>query len=82
MLWGLAVDTDRRGPLDQVLQLGVAELQADDVVELLPLRGGRVVVAPPLGHGHLDALLRVDVHHVHYSPAACGTPASQSMNGT
>ena len=55
--------------LDQVLQLGVAELQGDDVVQLVPLCVGRLVVAPPLGHGHLCALLRADVHHVHHASA-------------
>ena len=55
--------------LDQVLQLGVAELEGDDVVQLVPLCVGRLVVAPPLGHGHLGALLRADVHHVHHASA-------------
>jgi len=59
----------RGGPLDEVLQLGVAELQGDDVVQLVPLGGGRLVVAYPLGHGHLRPLLRADVHHVHHASA-------------
>lgn len=55
---------------DQVLQLGVAELQADDVVQLPPLRRRRLVVTRPLGHGHLRPLLRADVHHVDHTSAA------------
>lgn len=55
---------------DQVLQLGVTELQADDVIQLPPLRRRRLVVTRPLGHGHLRPLLCTDVHHVNHTSAA------------
>lgn len=55
---------------DQVLQLGVTELQADDIIELPPLRRRRLEVTRPLGHGHLRPLLRADVHHIDHTSAA------------
>lgn len=58
----------RRSP-DKVLQLGVAELQADDIIEFLSLRWRRLVVTCPLGHGHLCPLLGADVHHVDHTSA-------------
>lgn len=60
------------GTLDQVLQLGVAELKADDVVQLVPLGLGRLVVPYELGHAHLRAFLGVHVHHVHQPSATWG----------
>ena len=66
---GLSGCAYRGRSLDQILQLGVAELKGDDVVQLVPLCVGRLVVAPPLGHGHLRALLRAHVHHVYHASA-------------
>lgn len=60
----------RGGSFHQVLQLGVTELQADDVIELISLRGRGLVVPPPLGHGHLDALLSGHIHNVNHPPTA------------
>lgn len=59
------------GPLDDVLQLRVTELQADDVVELFTLGLWRFVVSHKLGHAHFNAPLRVHIHHVHYPSASC-----------
>lgn len=56
-------------PPDQVLQLGVAELQADDVIQLLSLRRRGLVVTCPLGHGHLRPLLSAHVHYVDHTSA-------------
>ena len=58
------------GTLDQVLQLGVAELKADDVIQLVPLGLGRLIVPHKLRHAHLRAFLGVHVHHIHQPPAA------------
>ena len=55
--------------LDQVLQLGVAELQADDIIELLSLTRRGLIVTCPLGHGHLCPLLSAHVHHVNHTSA-------------
>lgn len=62
----------RGGSSDQVLQLGVAKFQADDVVQFSPLGRRRFVVAAPLGHRHLSALLCADVHHIDHTSAALG----------
>lgn len=54
--------------LDVVLQLGVRELQRDDVEQLVLVR---VLVVPlPVLHRHLAVLLRVHVHHVEDAPRA------------
>lgn len=50
----------------------MAELQADDVVQFPSLGRRRLVVAAPLGHGHLGTLLRADVHHIDHASAALG----------
>lgn len=57
------------GSLDQVLKLGVAELQADDIIELLSLRWGSLIVTCPLGHWHLCPLLGAHVHHINHPSA-------------
>ena len=54
---------------DQVLQLGVAELQADDVIELVSLRWRSLIVTSPLGHGHLCPLLSAHIHHIYHASA-------------
>lgn len=54
---------------DQVLQLGVTELQADDIIQLLSLRRRGLVVTCPLGHGHLCPLLSADIHHIYHTSA-------------
>lgn len=55
------------GSLDQILQLGVAELQTDDVVEFISLRHRSLVVTRPLGHGHLCPLLGAHIHHIYHA---------------
>lgn len=59
------VSTHHIGTLDNVCQFGVAELQADHVVELITLSLGGFIISHKLGHAHLNALLRVHVHHIH-----------------
>lgn len=60
------------GALDQVLQLRVAELKADDIVEFVPLCLWGLVVTHKLGHAHLGTLLGVHVHHIHQSATPWG----------
>lgn len=50
----------------------MTELQADDVVQFSPLGRWRLVVAAPLGHRHLGAFLRADVHDIDHASAALG----------
>lgn len=54
-------------PLDPVLQFGVAELQADNIIELLSLTRGGLIVTCPLGHGHLGPLLSAHIHHIYHA---------------
>lgn len=49
----------------------MAELQADDIVELLSLRDGCLIVTRPLGHGHLRSLLSADIHYIDHSSTTC-----------
>jgi hypothetical protein len=60
------------GTLDQMLQLRMAELEADDVVQFIPLCLWCLVVAHKLGHAHLGTLLGVDVHDIHQTAAPWG----------
>lgn len=56
-------------PVNQGLQLGVTELQTDDVIQPLPLRRRGFIVPCPLGHGHLRPLLSAHIHHIDHTPA-------------
>lgn len=58
--------TYNTGSCDEVLELGVAELERDDVEKTVLVL--LLVVALPLLHRHLQVLLSVDVHHVQLSP--------------
>lgn len=49
----------------------MTELQADDVVELLPLRLWGLVVPDKLRHAHLNSSLGVHIHHIHDPAASC-----------
>ena len=69
--------TYHRGSVDQLVQLGVAELEADNVEKAVLL--GVVKVLLPLLHRHLHVLLRPHVHHVQHPTGAwrCPRPGGQ-----
>lgn len=67
----LAVPSYHSGPLDEVLQFGVAELQADNIEEFVPLFLRCLIVADKLGHAHLRAFLSAHVHHINGTAATC-----------
>lgn len=69
--WSSHCRSHRSRPFDQVLQPGVAELQANDVVEFLSFWWRRLIVASPLSHWHLDAFLGVHVHDIHNASTTC-----------
>lgn len=64
------VNSHRSGPFDEVLQPCVAELQADDIVEFFSFGRRCFIVAPPLGHWHLNSLLCVHIHDVYNASTA------------
>lgn len=69
--WSSHCWSHRSWSFDQILQPGVAELQANDVVEFLSFWRWCLIVASPLCHRHLDAFLGVHVHDVHNASTAC-----------
>lgn len=67
MLW----DIYHCGPLDEILQLGVAELQADDIEEFVPLFLWCLVITDKLSHAHFSPFLSAYIHNVHRPTTAC-----------
>lgn len=70
--YSLSWRTYRCRSLYQILQLGAAELEADNIIEFVSLRRRRLIVTCPLGHGHLRTLLGVHIHHVYHASATWG----------